>query len=119
MVFRKDLEVLFYIFWVVVLSVMVLLGMYAASFFLSFKEMGSKVLSYECGFDRVLGGHIGFRVYFFVIVLIFIVFELEIIIFILFIYGDFYSLLVFLFIFFYVLFSFFMEWYLDKLNWGC
>nr|QDF64300.1 NADH dehydrogenase subunit 3 [Physaloptera rara] len=107
-----------FVWYVAGLSLLILLGMYSASFFLSFKESGGKLSMYECGFDAVSGGHLGFSVYFFVVVLVFVVFELEIIMFILVIYSSFYNMLLFLFVFFYVLLSFFMEWYFDKLNWG-
>nr|CDP93595.1 Bm358 [Brugia malayi] len=51
-----------------------------------------KLSSYECGFDVFSGVRDSFSVVFFSIVLIFVVFELEVIIFIILIQGHFYGI---------------------------
>lgn len=68
-----------------------------------------KLSSYECGFDVFSGARDSFSVVFFSIVLIFVVFELEVIIFIILIQGDFYGIFSFFLFFLYVVFSFYME----------
>nr|YP_004934855.1 NADH dehydrogenase subunit 3 [Onchocerca flexuosa]AEE11953.1 NADH dehydrogenase subunit 3 [Onchocerca flexuosa] len=101
-------------------SFLVPFGMYVMSFFVSFKDFfDAKLSSYECGFDVVKKVHVGFSLVFFSIVLLFVVFELEVLIFIILIQGDFYSMLSFFLFFFYVVFSFYMEWYFGKLIWFC
>nr|BAV82667.1 NADH dehydrogenase subunit 3 [Brugia pahangi] len=92
--------------------------MYFLSMVFSYKFIDfGKLSSYECGFDVFSGARDSFSVVFFSIVLIFVVFELEVIIFIILIQGDFYGIFSFFLFFFYVVFSFYMEWYFGKLLW--
>nr|YP_010142651.1 NADH dehydrogenase subunit 3 [Onchocerca lupi]QQL03216.1 NADH dehydrogenase subunit 3 [Onchocerca lupi] len=101
-------------------SFLVPFGMYLLSFFFSFKDFFvCKLSSYECGFDVSKKVHVGFSLVFFSIILLFVVFELEVLIFIILIQGDFYSIFSFFLFFFYVVFSFYMEWFFGKLVWFC
>nr|YP_009249446.1 NADH dehydrogenase subunit 3 [Dirofilaria repens]AKU47227.1 NADH dehydrogenase subunit 3 [Dirofilaria repens]AOP18652.1 NADH dehydrogenase subunit 3 [Dirofilaria repens] len=94
--------------------------MYLLSFFFSFKDFFvGKLSSYECGFDVCKKVHVGFNLVFFSIVLLFVVFELEVVIFIFLVYGDYYSMFSFFLFFSYVVFSFYMEWFFGKLVWIC
>lgn len=101
-----------------ILGSLVPIGIYAASYFLSWKFLFfEKINSYECGFSSHEGVLSGFRLVFFSIVVIFIIFELEIFIFVIFVENNTYSLLIFVFIFIYVILSFYIEWYFGSLVW--
>nr|YP_010938361.1 NADH dehydrogenase subunit 3 [Mansonella ozzardi]WLE64579.1 NADH dehydrogenase subunit 3 [Mansonella ozzardi]WLV27615.1 NADH dehydrogenase subunit 3 [Mansonella ozzardi] len=91
--------------------------MFFFSLMISYRDFfDDKLGSYECGFV-VPSLMLGFNVVFFSIILMFIVFELEVVIFIMLIGSDFYSVLSFFFFFVYIVFSFYLEWYFGKLTW--
>lgn len=101
---------------VFILSFGVLAGMYLASFLVSFKRLVfEKITSYECGFDSIKFVSLKYRVTFFSIILIFIIFELEIVIFIILVQSDVFTLFVFFVFFIYVILTFYIEWYFGKL----
>nr|NP_954725.1 NADH dehydrogenase subunit 3 [Dirofilaria immitis]CAD61199.2 NADH dehydrogenase subunit 3 [Dirofilaria immitis] len=107
-------------FVVFLFSFFVSLLMYFFSMFVSYKDFfESKVSSYECGFDVCKKVHVGFNLVFFSIVLLFVVFELEVIIFVFLVQGDLFSVFSFFMFFFYVVLSFYMEWSFGKLIWIC
>lgn len=90
--------------------------MYLFVCFFSFKDYYvDKLDSYECGFFVSGKFNFGFNLVFFSIVLIFVVFELEVIIFILLVQGDVYSVFSFFLFFLYVVISFYIEFYFGKL----
>lgn len=89
---------------------------YLIVFFLSFKDYyNDKLDSYECGFFTSVKFYFGFNLVFFSIVLIFIIFELEVIIFIVLIQGDIYSVFSFFLFFLYIVVRFYIEFYFGKL----
>lgn len=90
--------------------------MYLTTFFVSFKDsINGKLDSYECGFITSNKFHSSFNLVFFSIILIFVIFELEVIIFIIFVLGDFYRVFSFFIFFLYVIFSFYIEFFFGKL----
>nr|WAP90829.1 NADH dehydrogenase subunit 3 [Neofoleyellides sp. XM-2022] len=108
----------FYDFIFIFFFSFIIIGLYFISCFISFKDYYFlKISSYECGFDLLKKGYFSFNVVFFSVVLMFIIFELEVVIFVFLIGVDVYSFLVFYIFFLYVLLSFYMEWYLGKLIW--
>lgn len=92
--------------------------MYFVSFFFSYKDFFSgKISSYECGFDVVKKVHCSFNLVFFSIVIIFIVFELEVIIFVILVQSDMFRFFSFFLVFFYIIISLYIEWFYGKLIW--
>lgn len=70
----------------------------------------SKVSQYECGFSRVGLVQNSFRIHFFVIMLIFIVFDLEVVMFIGVLVSDINSLFSFLLLITFIFGGFYIEW---------
>lgn len=79
--------------------------------------MFEKISSFERGFERIGKIHNSFRIHFFIIILIFVIFDLEVVILIGLIIRRFYSILVFFFILIFILGGFYIEWYFGKLIW--
>lgn len=92
--------------------------MYFLSLLVSYKDYYFfKLRSYECGFDVSGSGGFSVNVVFFSIVLMFVIFELEVVIFFVLVQGDFYSVFSFFVFFSYVVLSYYMELYFGKLVW--
>nr|YP_010332255.1 NADH dehydrogenase subunit 3 [Tetrameres grusi]UNY39754.1 NADH dehydrogenase subunit 3 [Tetrameres grusi] len=109
---------LYLFFFVFFLSFLVLFFMFMFCFFISFKDFFyNKVSPYECGFVSFNSCCFSYNLVFFSIVVIFVVFELEIMIFVFLVFNDVYGLLVFFLFVFYVVVSFYAEWYFGKLLW--
>lgn len=106
------------IFFVVFLGVVLVVFLYFGMFVISVKEASVfKVFSFERGFMRVGKVHSAFRVHFFLMILMFVVFDLEIVILLGLLVSDLSAVGVFFVIFFFVRGGFFMEWYYGKLVW--
>nr|YP_004927916.1 NADH dehydrogenase subunit 3 [Heliconema longissimum]ACV96722.1 NADH dehydrogenase subunit 3 [Heliconema longissimum] len=96
---------------------LVCIFMYLTSFLLSYKKIVFfKLCSYECGFDSLTFSHFGLSFNIFLLVSIFVIFELEIIMFIMIILSDYHTFFIF-FLFFFMLFLVFMESWYGKLIW--
>nr|BAV82855.1 NADH dehydrogenase subunit 3 [Thelazia callipaeda] len=109
---------LFNLFFFSVFSFIVPFFMYICCFLISFKEVeGSKISSYECGFDSLTKLHTGLSIYFFFIILVFIIFELEVMIFIILIQVDLFGFFSFFLFFVYIVLSFYYEFFCGKLMW--
>nr|YP_010837681.1 NADH dehydrogenase subunit 3 [Mansonella sp. 'DEUX']WGC93690.1 NADH dehydrogenase subunit 3 [Mansonella sp. 'DEUX']WGC93702.1 NADH dehydrogenase subunit 3 [Mansonella sp. 'DEUX'] len=81
--------------------------MFFFSMVISYRDFfDGKLDSYECGFV-VIDSVYGFNIVFFSIILMFVIFELEVIIFIMLIGSDFYSIFSFFLLFVYIVFSFY------------
>lgn len=88
------------------------------NFFLSLKVFYLiKNSSFERGFERIGKIHNSFRIHFFIIILIFVIFDLEVVILLGFLMSSYYSYIIFYIIFFFILFGFYIEWYFGKLIW--
>nr|YP_007890915.1 NADH dehydrogenase subunit 3 [Spirocerca lupi]AGI51585.1 NADH dehydrogenase subunit 3 [Spirocerca lupi] len=101
-----------------ILSFLIIVSFYFVSLLISFKDyFNEKVSSYECGFDSVKGVNYSFSITFFSVILMFVIFELEVIIFIFLVQNDVFSLLMFMFLFLYVVVSFMWSDILVNLVW--
>nr|ASS35165.1 NADH dehydrogenase subunit 3 [Thelazia callipaeda]ASS35189.1 NADH dehydrogenase subunit 3 [Thelazia callipaeda] len=108
---------MFNLFFFSVFSFIVPFFMYICCFLISFKEVeGSKISSYECGFDSLTKLHTGLSIYFFFIILVFIIFELEVMIFIILIQVDLFGFFSFFFIFCVYCVKFLLWIFLWKVN---
>nr|YP_006576264.1 NADH dehydrogenase subunit 3 [Thelazia callipaeda]AFN20664.1 NADH dehydrogenase subunit 3 [Thelazia callipaeda] len=108
---------MFNLFFFSVFSFIVPFFMYICCFLISFKEAeGSKISSYECGFDSLTKLHTGSSIYFFFIILVFIIFELEVMIFIILIQVDLFGFFSFFFIFCVYCVKFLLWIFLWKVN---
>lgn len=76
-----------------------------------------KCLSFERGFKSVGKVHRAFGIHFFVIMLIFVIFDLEVVLLLGFVVSDVMSVLGVFFVFIFVFGGFLMEWYYGKLIW--
>nr|YP_008994645.1 NADH dehydrogenase subunit 3 [Protostrongylus rufescens]AGW80385.1 NADH dehydrogenase subunit 3 [Protostrongylus rufescens] len=107
------------LFMVVVFSVFLIFALYGLSFFLNLKEDGvNKVSSFESGFLSLVKVQGSFSIHFFVIMLMFVIFDLEIVMFLGLLVSDVSSMLSFLLLFFFVMGGFYMEWVYGKLIWA-
>lgn len=75
----------------------------------------SKFRNFECGFESLNKISNSFRINFFFILLIFIIFDLEILILIGFLIRDYYSIFSFLVVILFVIFGLYLEWVFGKL----
>nr|ASS35177.1 NADH dehydrogenase subunit 3 [Thelazia callipaeda] len=108
---------MFNLFFFSVFSFIVPFFMYICCFLISFKEVeGSKISSYEWGFDSLTKLHTGLSIYFFFIILVFIIFELEVMIFIILIQVDLFGFFSFFFIFCVYCVKFLLWIFLWKVN---
>lgn len=95
-----------------------LLVFYLINFFLRIKDFNkNKIDSFECGFLRVGIIQNSFRIHFFIIILIFVIFDLEIVIFLGILVSDLSSFFRFLLVIIFILGGFYMEWWYGKLVW--
>nr|CAB55577.1 NADH-ubiquinone oxidoreductase subunit 3 [Globodera pallida] len=77
----------------------------------------TKLFVFESGFSSLSKVKIFFSLHFFLVLLIFVLFDLEFILILFFFFGGkIFSILFFLVVFF-IFSSFFLEWYLKKLVW--
>nr|YP_003433805.1 NADH dehydrogenase subunit 3 [Metastrongylus pudendotectus]ACX85131.1 NADH dehydrogenase subunit 3 [Metastrongylus pudendotectus] len=91
---------------------------YLVLFFMSLKFGGLlKVNSFESGFLSSKKIQNSFSIHFFVIMMMFVVFDLEVVMFLGLLVSDLSSLIGFFFLFFFVLIGFYMEWFYGKLIW--
>lgn len=91
---------------------------YVINFFLSVKESTKrKINSFERGFISVGKIQNSFSIHFFIIILMFVIFDLEIVIFLGILISDFFSFISFVFIIFFIIGGFYIEWYYGKLVW--
>lgn len=77
----------------------------------------NKVVAFERGFLRVGKVQNSFSLHFFLIMLLFVVFDVEVVMLVCLILVDFSSFFLFLFVFFFVLSGLYLEWALGKLVW--
>ena len=77
----------------------------------------NKIRAFERGFVRVGKIQNSFSIHFFIIILIFVIFDLEVVIFLGILISDITSFFSFLLIFTFILGGFYIEWYYGKLVW--
>jgi NADH:ubiquinone oxidoreductase subunit 3 (subunit A) len=74
-----------------------------------------KIRLFECGFISLYKVQVSFRIHFFVIIVLFIIFDLEIVLILGFLISDSTSILLFYFIFIFILLGFYFELLFGKL----
>nr|YP_010133164.1 NADH dehydrogenase subunit 3 [Enterobius vermicularis]BAV82699.1 NADH dehydrogenase subunit 3 [Enterobius vermicularis] len=106
------------IMFVVLLSLVLVVGLYLGEFVLSVKDYNVfKVFSFESGFKSVGMVHCAFSIHFFIMMLMFVVFDLEVVMLVGLVVVDKVYYVVFYMLFFFVVGGFLMEWYFGKLVW--
>lgn len=106
------------IFFVVILRIFLVFVLYLGIIFIRVKDYNFfKVNSFESGFKRVGKVQLSYSIHFFVIILIFVVFDLEIVILMGLVVSDFMSVYVYLYLFVFVLGGLVIEWLYGKLVW--
>lgn len=115
----KDFVYLFFLLFLLFLLVFIfILLFYCINFFLRLKlALKVKINAFESGFISVGKIQNSFSIHFFIIILMFIIFDLEVVIFLGVLVRDFFSFLRFFFIFFFIVGGFYIEWYYGKLVW--
>nr|UFQ24449.1 NADH dehydrogenase subunit 3 [Pingus sinensis] len=105
-------------FFVVFFTLFFLLVFYVFMFVLSSKDFYSmKLGAFECGFVGLGKLQNSFSIHFFLVMLMFIIFDLEVVMFLGVMISDFSLILSFLCLFVFVLGGFYMEWAYGKLTW--
>nr|YP_009178993.1 NADH dehydrogenase subunit 3 [Passalurus ambiguus]ALJ93257.1 NADH dehydrogenase subunit 3 [Passalurus ambiguus] len=106
------------VFFVVLIGLFLVLVLYFGMFLLSVKDCSVfKVFSFESGFKSVGKVQSAFSIHFFVMMLMFVLFDLEVVMLLGLIVFDLVFILVFLVVFFFVSGGFLMEYYFGKLVW--
>ena len=101
-----------------ILRLLISIVLYLLSFFVSFKIKNMNKLSpFECGFRAVGFVHTSFSVHFFIILIIFVIFDLEVVLLVGCLILSRVGILSFLLIIFFVVGGIYLEWYLGKLKW--
>nr|AJF94000.1 NADH dehydrogenase subunit 3 [Halicephalobus gingivalis] len=104
--------------FVLFLALILVFVLYLVNFFLSLKLFDyTKNSSFESGFESIGKIHNSFSIHFFIIMLMFVIFDLEVVMLVGFLMGNFMFIINFFLILFFVLFGFYMEWYFGKLMW--
>lgn len=99
-------------------TLILLIAFYLINFLLSIKDLRkNKISAFERGFVSVGKIQNSFRIHFFIIILIFVIFDLEIVIFLGILVSDIRSFISFLLIFTFILGGFYIEWWYGKLIW--
>lgn len=95
---------------VLVFTLVLLFAFYLINFLLRIKDIGkNKIRAFECGFVRVGKIQNSFRIHFFIMILIFVIFDLEIVMFLGILVSDLSSYIRFLIIFIFILGGFYIE----------
>lgn len=108
--------IFFVLFLVVFFGFFFSLLFYVFNFFFSFNFFSfNKSSSFESGFIRVGKIQNSFRIHFFVIILMFVIFDLEVVMFLGVLVSDLNCFILFVFLLFFVFLGFYIEWYYGKL----
>lgn len=99
-------------------TLVLLLAFYLINFVLSIKDLSkNKISAFERGFVSVGKIQNSFSIHFFIIMLIFVIFDLEIVMFLGILVSDITSFVSFLMMFSFILGGFYIEWWYGKLVW--
>nr|YP_010878789.1 NADH dehydrogenase subunit 3 [Gnathostoma binucleatum]WHE41112.1 NADH dehydrogenase subunit 3 [Gnathostoma binucleatum] len=91
---------------------------YLGNFVLSIKDYGlDKVTSFECGFVGLGMIQNTFSIHFFIMMLMFVIFDLEVVMFLGLLIADLSSVMLFIMLIVFVVGGFYMEWFYGKLVW--
>nr|UXK95528.1 NADH dehydrogenase subunit 3 [Macropostrongyloides mawsonae] len=109
---------MFNLLFVVLFALFLLLMLYVMNFFMSFKKMDLlKVGAFESGFLSIGKIQNSFSIHFFIMMLMFVIFDLEIVMFLGLLVSDVSSMISFLLLMLFIFGGFYMEWYYGKLIW--
>lgn len=101
------------------ITIVLLVVFYLLNFLLGFFSYDSeKLRAFECGFSSIGKVQNSFRIHFFVIIIMFVVFDLEIVILLGVLVSDFGSFMSFIWVFVFILGGFYIEWWFGKLVWA-
>lgn len=110
-------SILFLSLLVLFIAVLILI-FYLVNFFLSLKlDLTEKLISFERGFERIGKIHSSFRIHFFIVILMFVIFDLEVVILMGLLMRNFTFFIGFVVVLFFVFGGFYIEWYFGKLAW--
>nr|YP_009162009.1 NADH dehydrogenase subunit 3 [Litoditis aff. marina PmIII]AKS28859.1 NADH dehydrogenase subunit 3 [Litoditis aff. marina PmIII] len=99
-------------------TLILLMVFYLLNFLLSIKDMSkNKLSSFESGFVSVGKIQNSFSIHFFIMMLMFVIFDLEIVMFLGILVSDMSSFISFILMFMFILGGFYMEWWYGKLVW--
>nr|YP_002725712.1 NADH dehydrogenase subunit 3 [Ancylostoma caninum]ACL50538.1 NADH dehydrogenase subunit 3 [Ancylostoma caninum]QTJ30046.1 NADH dehydrogenase subunit 3 [Ancylostoma caninum]BAV82601.1 NADH dehydrogenase subunit 3 [Ancylostoma caninum] len=103
---------------VIFFALFLLLVLYLVNFFLSIKKNDLlKVNAFESGFISIGKIQNSFSIHFFIMMLMFVIFDLEIVMFLGLLISDFASFVSFLMLIIFIFGGFYMEWWYGKLVW--
>uniref|UniRef100_UPI0030DE23A3 NADH dehydrogenase subunit 3 n=1 Tax=Porrocaecum reticulatum TaxID=2161849 RepID=UPI0030DE23A3 len=103
---------------VILFTLVLLLVFYLGNFVLSCKDFyKNKISSFECGFVSVGKIQNSFSIHFFIMMLMFVIFDLEVVMFVGVLVSDLSSAVSFLFLLLFIFGGFYMEWWYGKLIW--
>nr|YP_009024232.1 NADH dehydrogenase subunit 3 [Oesophagostomum columbianum]AGL61174.1 NADH dehydrogenase subunit 3 [Oesophagostomum columbianum] len=109
---------MFNLLFVVLFTLILLFLLYGLSFMMSIKKVNVlKVCAFESGFMSIGKIQNSFSIHFFVMMLMFVVFDLEIVMFLGLLISDFSSFMSFLMLILFIFGGFYMEWWYGKLIW--
>nr|QNJ60266.1 NADH dehydrogenase subunit 3 [Phasmarhabditis hermaphrodita]QNJ60268.1 NADH dehydrogenase subunit 3 [Phasmarhabditis hermaphrodita]QNJ60270.1 NADH dehydrogenase subunit 3 [Phasmarhabditis hermaphrodita]QNJ60272.1 NADH dehydrogenase subunit 3 [Phasmarhabditis hermaphrodita]QNJ60274.1 NADH dehydrogenase subunit 3 [Phasmarhabditis hermaphrodita] len=103
---------------VLVFTLILLFVFYLVNFLMSIKDLNkNKISAFECGFVSVGKIQNSFSIHFFIMMLMFVIFDLEIVMFLGVLVSDMSSFISFLLMFLFIFVGFYMEWWYGKLIW--
>nr|YP_010981598.1 NADH dehydrogenase subunit 3 [Kalicephalus indicus]UAV84948.1 NADH dehydrogenase subunit 3 [Kalicephalus indicus] len=103
---------------VVFFALVLLLVLYLGNFFLSIKKIDLlKIGAFESGFLSIGKIQNSFSIHFFIMMLMFVIFDLEVVMFLGLLISDIGSFISFVFLMLFILGGFYMEWWYGKLIW--
>nr|YP_010519814.1 NADH dehydrogenase subunit 3 [Parazoniolaimus collaris]UXP34591.1 NADH dehydrogenase subunit 3 [Parazoniolaimus collaris] len=109
---------MFNLLFVVLFSLFLLILLYMLNFAMSIKSGSlSKVNAFESGFLSVGKIQNSFSIHFFIMMLMFVIFDLEIVMFLGLLISDASSIISFLMLMLFIFGGFYMEWWYGKLIW--
>nr|YP_001700363.2 NADH dehydrogenase subunit 3 [Haemonchus contortus]ABY64770.2 NADH dehydrogenase subunit 3 [Haemonchus contortus] len=103
---------------VVFITFFLLFVLYILNFFISVKKVELiKINTFESGFMSVGKIQNSFSIHFFIMMLMFVIFDLEIVMFLGLLMSDLNSLISFVMLMFFIFVGFYLEWRMGKLVW--
>nr|YP_003433729.1 NADH dehydrogenase subunit 3 [Trichostrongylus vitrinus]ACX85095.1 NADH dehydrogenase subunit 3 [Trichostrongylus vitrinus] len=103
---------------VILIALFLLASLYVLNFFISVKKNELlKISTFESGFMSIGKVQNSFSIHFFVMMLMFVIFDLEIVMFLGLMVADYSSLMSFFMLMLFIMGGFYMEWWYGKLVW--
>nr|YP_009328046.1 NADH dehydrogenase subunit 3 [Gnathostoma doloresi]APC93876.1 NADH dehydrogenase subunit 3 [Gnathostoma doloresi] len=109
---------MFVLLMVFLIAFFLLILFYVVNFVLSIKSSNvMKISSFECGFSGLGMIQNIFSIHFFIMMLMFVIFDLEVVMFLGLLIADLSSVMLFFMLMLFVVGGFYMEWFYGKLVW--